>query len=196
MEAIEAKILDWLMSGRDDASDIVDLPWKVEEIEKGVYTAEHPSVPMHLMVVFSEKFVHLIVPTTIETAEMDDAEKLDIYRKLLMLNERVHMMKFALGEPDGQIRLMVDLDKATLGKDEFNDALTALTIGVLAGVMALGIEQEFVEKVFARIVSMLVERIQKGETEEQLMEFLTVKVGMDVRDAKDLLDAVMNAMNH
>ncbi len=195
MEAIEAKVLDWLMSGNDDAADIVDLPWRVDKIEKGVYTAEHPSVPMHLMVIFSEKFVHLIVPTAIETGDMEDAEKLDVYRKLLMLNSRIHMMKFAVDEPNGQIRLMVDLDKATLGKEEFNDALSALTIGVLAGVMALGIEEEFVQKVFARIVSMLVERIQKGESEEQLMEFLTVKVGMDIRDARNLLDAVMNALN-
>ncbi|NPA75535.1 MAG: DNA-binding protein [Euryarchaeota archaeon] len=195
MEAIEAKVLDWLMSGNDDASDVVNLPWKVEEIEKGVYTAEHPSVPMHLMVMFSERFVHLIVPTTIETDSMEENERMDVYKKLLMLNERIHMMKFAIGEPNGQIRLLVDLDKETLGKDEFNDALTSLVIGVLAGVMALGIEEEFVQKVFARIVSMLVEKIQKGASEEELMEFLTVKVGMDVRDARDLLDAVLNAMN-
>ena len=41
---------------------------------------------------------------------------------------------------------------------------------------------------------MLLERIQKGYTYEQLMEFLTVKVGLAEKDAKELLDAVLEAM--
>ncbi len=196
MEAIEANILSWLTNGKDDARDIVDLPWKVEEIEKDAYLAEHPSVPMHLMVIFSENFVHLVVPTTIETENMDPETKIEVYKRLLMLNDKLHMMKYTIGGENGQIRLRVDLAKSTLGKSEFNDALTALVLGVLAGVMALGIEKEFMEKVLARIVMMLVERIEKGESEEELMNFLTVKVGMDVRDAKNLLEQVQNAINN
>jgi hypothetical protein len=78
--------------------------------------------------------------------------------------------------------------------DEFNDALTALAVGLLSGVSALGLEEEFVDRMFDRIVLMLLERIQKGYTYEQLMEFLTVKVGLAEKDAKELLDAVLEAM--
>lgn len=195
MEAIEANVLAWLTNGNDDARDIVDLPWQVEQIERDMYLAEHPSVPMHLIVAFSEEFVHLIVPTSIETEDMEVDEKLEVYRKLLMLNENIRMMKFSIASPNGQIRLRVDLDKASLDKEEFNNALTALVIGVLAGVMALGIEEEFMQKVLARIVMMLVDRIERGASEEELMNFLTVKVGMDVRDARNLLDAVLGEMN-
>ncbi len=194
MEAIEAKVLSWLMEGDDNAKNIVDLPWKVEEIERDIYLAEHPSVPMHLMVMFSENFVHLVVPTSIETGNLSDEEKLEIYRKLLTLNEGVHMMKFSIGGENAQIRLRVDLDKSTLGKDEFNNALVALVIGVLAGVMALGIEEEFARKVLARIAIMLVDKMEKGATEEELLHFLTVTVGMDIRDAKDFLEQVKSAM--
>ena len=195
MEAIEAKVLSWLTEGKDDSPDIVDLPWKVDEIEMGVYYAEHPSVPMRLLVMFSKGFVHLIVPTSIEMEGMSDEEKLQIYETLMWLNDKVHMMKYSIGGENKQIRLRVDLDKSTLGKDEFNNALTALVIGVLVGVKALGIEEEFIQKVLSRIIMMLVYRIENGATEEELMDFLTTTVGMDVRDARDLLDAVLGAMN-
>ena len=195
MEAIEAKVLSWLTEGKDDSPDIVDLPWKVDEIEMGVYYAEHPSVPMRLLVMFSRGFVHLIVPTTIEMEGMSDEEKLQIYETLMWLNDKVHMMKYSIGGENKQIRLRVDLDKSTLGKEEFNNALTALVIGVLVGVKALGIEEEFIQKVLSRIIMMLVYRIENGATEEELMDFLTNTVGMDVRDARDLLDAVLGAMN-
>ncbi len=195
MEAIEARVLAWLTEGQDNAPDIVDLPWKVEEIETNAYYAEHPSVPMKLLVMFSENFIHLVVPTAIETVDMSDEEKLQIYETLMWLNDKVHMMKYSIGGENNQIRLRVDLDKSTLGKEEFNNALTALVIGVLVGVKALGIEEEFLQKVLTRIIDMLVYRIENGESEEQLMEFLTSTVGMDVRDARDLLDAVLNALD-
>jgi len=194
MEAIEAKVLSWLMEGDDNAKDIVDLPWKVDEVEKDIYLAEHPSVPMHLIVMFSENFVHLVVPTSIETGNLSDEEKLEIYRKLLTLNEGVHMMKFSISGENAQIRLRVDLDKSTLGKEEFNNALVALVIGVLAGVMALGIEEEFARKVLARIAIMLMDKMEKGATEEELLHFLTVTVGMDIRDAKDFLEQIKGAV--
>ncbi len=194
MEAIEAKVLSWLMEGQDDAKDIVDLPWKVEELDRGVYFAEHPSVPMNLMVMFSKGFVHLIVPTSIETGDMSMEERVEIYEKLMWLNDKIHMMKYSIGGENNQIRLRVDLDKSTLGKEEFNNALTSLVLGVLVGVKALGIEEEFFQKVMARIVDMLVYRIENGASEEELMDFLTSKVGMDVRDARDLLDAVLQAL--
>jgi len=194
MDAVEANVLAWLTSGEENAPDIVDLPWAVEEIEMGVYLAEHPSVPMRLMVKFSEGFIHLIVPTTIYTSGMSEEEKLSIYQALLELNEAIYMMKFTLNGPEGQIRLRIDLDKETLGKEEFNDALTTMAIGVFAGVSALGIEEEFLEKIMDRIVLMLVDRIEKGASDEELMEFLTRRVGMDELSAKVLLDAVLAAL--
>ena len=194
MDAVEANVLAWLTSGEENAADIVNLPWAVEEIDIGVYLAEHPSVPMRLMVKFSEGFIHLIVPTTIYTAGMDDIEKMRIYQALLELNEAIYMMKFTLNGPEGQIRLRIDLDKETLGKEEFNDALTTLVIGIFAGVSTLGIEKEFLEKTMARIVLMLVYRIESGASDRELMEFLTNRVGMDEESAKVLLDTVLESL--
>ena len=193
MNDIEAQVLEWLRSGSEDAADIVDLPWEVREVEEGMYVAEHPKMPFTLVVMFSNNFVHLIIPTSLETYGMDESDKLYVYHTLLELNERIYMMKFSLGKPNDSVNIRVDLDKASLSKEEFNDALTALAIGLLSGVSALGLEEEFVEKMFDRIIEMLLERIEKGYTYEQLMEFLTVKVGLDEKEAKEILDAVLEA---
>jgi len=193
MNDIEAQVLEWLRSGSEDAADIVDLPWEVREVEEGMYVAEHPKMPFTLVVMFSNNFVHLIIPTSLETCGMDESDKLYVYHTLLELNERIYMMKFSLGKPNDSVNIRVDLDKASLSKEEFNDALTALAIGLLSGVSALGLEGEFVEKMFDRIIEMLLERIEKGYTYEQLMEFLTVKVGLDEKEAKEILDAVLEA---
>ncbi|NJE01989.1 DNA-binding protein [Thermococcus sp. JdF3] len=191
MDDIETQILEWLRTGREDAADIVDLPWDVKAVDESVYVAEHPKMPFTLVVMFSDGFVHLVIPTSLETYGMNDEDRLYVYHTLLELNDRIYMMKFSLGRPNDVVNIRVDLDKKTLGKEEFNDALTALAIGLLSGVEALGLEEEFVERVFDRILYMLLERVEKGYTYEQLMEFLTVKVGLDEAEARGLLDSVL-----
>ncbi|NJE76656.1 DNA-binding protein [Thermococcus sp. ES12] len=194
MTDIETQVLEWLRTGREDAADIVDLPWEVKAVDESMYVAEHPKMPFTLVVMFSDEFVHLVIPTSLETYGMSDEDRLYVYHTLLELNDRIYMMKFSLGRPNDVVNIRVDLDKKTLGKEEFNDALTALAVGLLSGVSALGLEEEFVERIFDRIVVMLLERIQKGYTYEQLMEFLTIKVGLKEKDAKELLDAVLEAV--
>ncbi|QDA32202.1 DNA-binding protein [Thermococcus indicus] len=193
MDDIEVQVLEWLKAGDDTAEDIVDLPWSVKEIQPNTYVAEHPRMPFSLLVVFSEGFIHLLVPLGLETFSMTNDDKLKIYHTLLRLNDQVNMMKFTLSGMNDDVYLRVDLDKKTLGKEEFNDALTALAIGLLSGVEALGLEEEFVEKVFDRILYMLLERVERGYTYEQLMEFLTVKVGLDETGARRLLDSVLGS---
>jgi len=193
MDEVESNVLGWLTAGKDDAQDIVDLPWSIQQLQPGTYVAEHPRMPFSLMVVFSEDFVHLVVPLGLETFSMSSENRLKVYHTLLRLNDQVHMMKFTLSGMNDDVYLRVDLDKKTLGKEEFNDALTALLIGLLSAVSALGLEEEFTQEVFDRIVGMVLERMQKGASREELMKFLTVKVGMTAEDAKALLDQVFEA---
>ncbi|CAD5245307.1 DNA-binding protein [Thermococcus camini] len=193
MDDVEVQVLEWLREGDDTAQDIVDLPWSVREAQPGTYLAEHPRMPFSLLVIFSEGFVHLLVPMGLETFSMSNDEKLRIYHTLLRLNDQVHLMKFTLSGMNDDVYLRVDLDKKTLGKEEFNDALTALLIGLLSSVSALGLEEAFAREIFDRIVGMVLDRVDRGASREELMKFLTVKVGMTVEDAKNLLDEVFAA---
>lgn len=190
MPDVERLVLEWLREGTDTAEDIVDLPWALKELQPGAYVAEHPRMPFSVLVTFSDEFVHLLVPLGLETFSMSKDDKLKVYHALLRLNDQVNLMKFTLAGMDDEVYLRVDLDKKTLGKEEFNDALTSLLIGLLSAISALGLEQAFQQEVFDRIVAMVLERLQKGATREELMRFLTVKVGMPEKDAKDLLDQI------
>ncbi|NJE05496.1 DNA-binding protein [Thermococcus sp. M36] len=191
MGDIESSVLQWLREGDDSAEDIVDLPWAVREVHPGTYLAEHPRMPFSLIVTFSDEFVHLVVPLGLETFPMMKDEKLKVYHTLLRLNDRVNLMKFALAGMNDDVYLRVDLDKKALGKEEFNDALSALLVGLLSAVSELGLEDEFEREVFDRIVAMVLDRLQKGATREELLRFLTVKVGMDEKDALGLLEEIM-----
>lgn len=193
MGEFESKVLEWLASGADDAKDIVDLPWNVQPIEKGKYLAEHPRMPFQLLLVFTGDFVKLIVPFGLETISLDTSERMKLYRVLLKLNDGVNLMKFVLSGMNDEVYLRVDLDRKTLGKDEFNDALTALFMGLLTAVSALGLEEEFQRELFDRVVAMVLERLQKGATPAEVKEFLTKKVGMDEKDAENLLEKILEA---
>ncbi|RLF86254.1 DNA-binding protein [Thermococci archaeon] len=188
---VPVEVLKWLKEGYDNARDIVDLPWKVTKKAEGVYLAEYPKIPFVLNVVIDEGFVHLIVPLGIETVALELPERLKVYHTLLMLNNRLNLIKFCIAGMNEEITLRVDLDRKTLGKGEFNDALTSLLIGLNQVITALGLEEEFARAVFERITMMVLERLEKGAKKEEILKFLVAKVGMDPKDAEEFLKRII-----
>ena len=193
-DTLESRIIEWLKEGYDGARDIVDLPWTVTKTGPDRYIAEYPKMPFVLNLIFDEGFVYLLVPLGIETLTLPNDEKLKIYHALLRLNGHINLLKFTLSGMNDEIVLRVDLDKKTLGKGEFNDALTVLLLGLNYVVQVLGLEEDFAQSVFERVIGMVLERIEKGATKEELMKFLTVKVGMSQEEAKTLLDQIFEAV--
>ncbi|WP_456367939.1 DNA-binding protein [Thermococcus sp.] len=189
-----AEVLEWLKAGRDDAEDIVDLPWNVKEVGKDHYIAEHPKIPFSLHVIFMDGFIRLAVPTGIETLAMRLEEKVKVYHTLLVLNERMNLLKFTLSGMNDEIVIRVDLDEKSLGKEEFNDALTSLLVGMNVLMDSLGLTQEFQEIIFERLALMVMERLQGGQSESEIIEFLTKKVGLSREDAEALLHDLKKAI--
>jgi len=193
VEDIEETILGWLKEGDDGAKDIVDLPWVVNPVRDHVYLAEHPRLPFTLLLVFSDEFVQLVVPLGLETLSMNTEDRLRVYHALLKLSDGINLLKYTLSGMNDEVTLRVDLDKKTLGKAEFNDALTVLLVGLQAAVTNLGLEEEFSNEIFERLVGMVVSRLEKGATKEELMQFLVQKVGMPEKDARELLAMILKA---
>ncbi|WP_297500174.1 DNA-binding protein [Thermococcus sp.] len=182
------QVLGWLRAGRDDAEDIVDLPWDVRELENGLYLASHPKMPFDLLVSFDDTFVHLAVPLGLETYPLNNEDKVKVYHTLLRLNGGINLMKFSLEGMNDEVYLLADLDLKSLSKDEFNDALTALLFGLLTAVSTLGLEEEFKQSLMERVVAMVYERIRQGKKREELLDFLVSRVGMEKKDAEALLN--------
>lgn len=190
---MEERVIQWLKEGRDDAKDIVDLPWNVRKVKEHFYIAEYPKMPFVLNIMFSEEFVYLMVPFGMETTALPLEERLKIYHAMLVLNDKINLLKFTLSGINDEIVLRVDLDRKTLGKAEFNDALTALLIGINELVRALKMEEDFAQAIFERIVMMLMDRIQHGATREDLIKFLIVKVGMPKEEAEKFIDNILES---
>lgn len=188
---VQVEVITWLKEGYDGAKDIVDLPWNVMKKTEGVFIAEYPKIPFVLNVVITEEFVHLIVPSGVETVALDLPERLKVYHILLILNEKLNLLKFTISGMNEEIMLRVDLDRKTLGKAEFNDALTALLIGLNQLILALGLEEEFARAVFERIALMVMDRLEKGMKKDEILKFLVVKVGMDAKDAEEFLKRII-----
>lgn len=188
---VPVEVLKWLEEGHDNARDIVDLPWKVTKKAEGIYLAEYPKIPFVLNIVITDEFVHLIVPLGLETVALELPERLKVYHTLLLLNDRLNLIKFCITGMNEEITLRVDLDRKTLGKGEFNDALTSLLIGLNQVIVALGLEEEFARAVFERVAMMVLERLEKGAKKEEILNFLVVKVGMDPRDAEEFLEKII-----
>ncbi|WP_010480091.1 hypothetical protein [Thermococcus zilligii] len=191
---MESQVLEWLKAGRDDAEDIVDLPWSVKQVGENHYVAEHPKMPFLLNVLFMDGFVRLVVTSGIETIAMELRDRVKTYHTLLVLNERMNMLKFTLSGMNDEITLRVDLDEKSLGKEEFNDALTALLVGMNVLMDALGLTEVFQEAIFERLSMMIIERLQKGASEREIIDFLTRKVGMPESEARTLLSEIKKAM--
>ncbi|MEO2151684.1 MAG: DNA-binding protein, partial [Thermococcus sp.] len=85
----------------------------------------------------------------------------------------------------------VDLDTSNLGKAEFNDALSALLVGLLSAVSALNLEEEFEALLKERVLAMVYERLRKGASREELLDFLVSRVGMPENEALALLAEVL-----
>ncbi|WP_297480729.1 DNA-binding protein [Thermococcus sp.] len=180
-----------MRSGNDEANDIIDLPWAVKQLEPNLYAAEHQRMPFTLLVSFGDGFIRLLVPMGLETFSMTKDEKLKVYHALLKLNAEINLMKFILMGMNDDVYLAVDLDSSTLGKKEFNDALSALLFGLLSAVSSLGLENEFENLLRECVLAMVYERLRKGASREELLEFLISKVGMPREEARALLSEVL-----
>ncbi len=188
------EIEKWLREGNDDAQDLVDLPWNVER-ENNTLMAQHPKIPFILYVSEDDNFIRLRVYTGIETAVEDTKERLKIARALLLLNGSADYLKFALEGINEEVVLQIDLGKKYFTKGVFEDSIAAMVTGMYMMVRALGLEEEFQDQLFARLVGLVKERLSEGAKREDVVKFLINRVGLKKKDAEEIVDEIMKSMD-
>ncbi len=184
------EIIKWLTSGSDKSEDPVNLIWDVK-VDQNMIIAEHPKVPFVLNILIANRIVKLYVHTGLETALLDPIQRLDISRKLLFLNDRTSLVKFVIRGMNEEIVLSSDLDLASISKEEFGDALTGLITALYLMIKEFKLEEEFNKQLAQRVILMVQERMQKGATRDDLLNFLINKVGMDEDSANRLLNEII-----
>ncbi len=122
------EIIKWLTEHkkRNKIENVLDFKWEVEEADENTLLASLPEIGLNLIIEIEEDFINISLPTGFETATLPNKDRLDIYRKLLLLSDRFMMTKLTLYGLGDEVLLRTDLDRHTLGKKEFADAIESL----------------------------------------------------------------------
>ncbi len=146
---------------------------------------------MLISVQYDQKLVKLAVDPYYPTKFLDNKDRLYLYYTLLKFNLEAPLVKASLiGDDDGVI-FLVDLDARTLGKEEFNHALESLYFSVMAFAEAFELKDEIMELYYNYVLEALADRIEKGESPEQLVEYLVNKVGIPRPKAEQIVKEVI-----
>ncbi len=109
----------------------------------------------------------------------------------MKFNSEAPLVKAGLWGDEDNVLFLVDLDPRTLGKEEFNHALESLYFSVMAFAEAFGLKDEIAERYYYYVLEALADRIEKGETPEQLVEYLVNKVGLPRPKAEEIVKEVV-----
>jgi len=188
------EIREWLEKGKEEAEDISEISWDVDEIKdpkvKGLI-AVNPKLPVKLYITDNSEFntIRITVPTGILTADLPPGDKLKTYRALLVLN-KTPLTKVYLEGINGEVVVASDLSTKTLGEDEFHDSISFTISTVISLYNRFGIPKDVRVEMLENLVWLIQRRLQKGWTREKLEEFLVNKVGMGKPEAEHLLETI------
>ncbi len=186
-------IIEWLKAGSSDAKRPIDWDWDVDvkRSDEGVLIeAFHPKAYLKLLIYvnYEQYLVKMAVNPLYPTKFLDNDKRLRLYYELLKVNFGLPLVKASLFGEDDEVLFLVDLDARTLGKEEFNHALESLYYSVMAFAEDLGLEDEIMAIYRENVMEALLERLEKGESLEQLIDYLVSKVGMSRDKAEKFIE--------
>ncbi len=188
------KIETWMKEGKEDSKTILGIPWDTEvqkSEDRNVIISSHPKFPYRIGIHVTKEFASLHIDPGILTDALDVKERMRIYKRLLHINTEFNQMKTGLLGNEDQIIISVDLNLAALNKTEFNDALTALVMGAARMIEDLGLTEDLSAAMMERNAQLILEKLNQGETRDQILEYLIHRVGLEADYAKQLMENVM-----
>jgi hypothetical protein len=194
------KITKWLEEGKDGSDNLLDYPWDIDvkeledQSDRTMITASHPKIPFNAEIIIGKHFANLVINPIIPTDAMDATERMRLYKSLLHLNTELNLMKAGLVGYDDNPVIQVDLDLESLNKHEFNDALTLLVVGAHNMIKILGLTNEMEQFMLNRFKVIVAMKIQAGENEDSILDFLTNRGGLDKESAKSIVDLTIKEM--
>jgi hypothetical protein len=189
MAATQEQVLGWLSGGDEKSGNLVDVPWKIQQFQN--YTVlENDKIPFSVYLLFEDKIMRIFLKTGIETAVLENQDRLSIYRTLLLLNRQLDLVKFMLDGMNEEVVSRVDLELEELNKNELNDGLNTLLSSLYLMVKALKLEDEFRNGVIERMILMVQDMLKQGKSKEEIMKFLTDRMGLTREQAQSVMDQI------
>jgi len=190
------KVEKWFKEGEDSANELLSLPWEIviDDSEKGkVLVAKHPKVPFEINAVFGTEIIKLGIVTNLETDFLEPIERLKIYKLLLVMNQESSLIKIGLSGLESTIIVGSDLDTSSLGREEFNDALSAVVMGTYSVYKMMGKEDVLNQIAFQKVIELALSQLNTGEKPGEVVSYLSEKVGMDAQSAEQLVSSLVVA---
>ena len=189
------KVIGWLEE-ENGGKRLVNQKWEISPIEDSdIIMASTEDLPFSIGIEVTDRFVNLVIYTGIETAVIPNQERLKLYRDILLLNNENQMMKFLLAGREETIGIRVDLDIMSLGKTEFDDALSSLIIGAEALRTALSSDSNDTDKDKENdIVNIISSELESGRSADSIINDL-VSAGMQKEDAVAIVKEIAKKLN-
>ena len=168
------------------------VPWKIQQFQNYAIL-ENDKVPFSVYLIFENDIMRIFLKTGIETAVLENQDRLSIYRTLLLLNRQLDLVKFMLDGMNEEVVSRVDLELDALSKNELNVGLSTLLSSLYLMVKALKLEDEFQAGVVERMVLMVKDMLKQGKSTDEIKEYLTEKMGLTADQAQSVIDQIVGS---
>jgi len=110
---------------------------------------------------------------------------------LLILNQRIDLAKFMLFGINEEVIVRVDLATDSLSREELNLSMNILLSSLYLMVNTLHLEEEMQNLVRERMLMMIQDLISRGKSRDDILQFMTKNLGINVQDAEKILDQII-----
>ena len=190
-------IEEWLKKGDDNAKKIINLPWNVirSEEENGINLfASYPRFPFTLLFRIDNYNTVIALDMKFPTDSLNVQDRLDIYRKLLLLNGEIPYSKFSLVGDDLNVVIVSEIETSKVDRDMLNDRMEAILNSAYKMAQALNLQEELQQVMLENIVATVKEKIEKGASKDNVMEYLITKLKISSDMAEKIVEEVEKQM--
>lgn len=124
-------IREWFLEKDENSELIIDEKWELKNLNGKAesFAVSHENLPFDIAIYFNEVVVKIIVYTNIMPEKWSTHDQRDIYRDLLMRNNKYLFTKYYLAGDKNKVALRTEINMSCFNKVEFNDGLQAIILG-------------------------------------------------------------------
>jgi hypothetical protein len=188
---------EWLVEGVENPGRLEEVKFVVVEENRRdgkleSFRAISPSIPVRLLVAdLGDQPIpafRVAIETDIATVDMEPQQKLKAYRALLLAS-RLPLVKVYVYTHEHLIALAVDLDKRSLSRREFNDAIAALAMAYNYIIREMGLEREAGEEALRNLEILAAAQLREGRSREEVEDML-LRAGIPKSIARQIIDSI------
>lgn len=125
------RIKQWFDEKDDNSDMIIDEKWDMHDLngDSRSFAVSHNNLPFEIGLYIERDAVQITVYSNLETSCWEMEQQRDIYRDLLIRNNKDLFIKYFLAGENGTVALRTEINVENFNKEEFNDALQAVIFG-------------------------------------------------------------------